>query len=116
MTLNPGSMRSYRAALVLSLLMVGAACTAPSQSEDSAPIDANLVFLTREGCVNTDIMRANLDEALHAMGQSVAYAVVDLDALDNADLRRGYPTPTLLYKNRDVSGLPQPQPPLPEPT
>jgi hypothetical protein len=29
---------------------------------------SNLVFLTRGGCVNTTTMRANLDEALKAMG------------------------------------------------
>jgi len=32
------------------------------------------------------------------------------------DIRRGYPTPTLLFANRDVFGLAVPTPPLPQPT
>jgi hypothetical protein len=46
----------------------------------------------------------------------VNYAVVDLDTLPDTDARRGYPTPTLLYANRDVFDLPEPKPPFPEPT
>jgi hypothetical protein len=74
------------------------------------------VFLTRGGCVNTETMRARLDEALKSMGSTLKYAVVDLDTLADTDARRGYPTPTLLHENRDVFGLPEPKPPLPEPT
>jgi hypothetical protein len=74
------------------------------------------VLLTREGCVMTKTMRANLDEALLSLRPSPTYEVIDLDALPASDVRRGYPTPTLLYANRDVFGLAEPRPPLPEPT
>ena len=60
-------------------------------------------------------MRARLDDALRAMGSTLEYEVLDLDAVPESDLRRGYPTPTLLYGNRDVFDLPVPQPPFPEP-
>jgi hypothetical protein len=32
------------------------------------------------------------------------------------DPRTGYPTPTVLYKNRDLFGMPPPTPPFPEPS
>jgi hypothetical protein len=44
------------------------------------------------------------------------YVVVDLDTLAKTDARSGYPTPTLLYRNRDVFGMPEPTPPVPEPS
>lgn len=69
-----------------------------------------------DACVNTETMRERLDEALKATGSTLKYEVVDLDTLPVTDARRGYPTPTLLYENRDVFGLPEPQPPLPEPS
>jgi len=61
-------------------------------------------------------MRANLNQAAQGLVPPLAFAIVDLDTLPAEDLRRGYPTPTLLYANRDVFGLPQPSPPLPQPT
>ena len=50
-----------------------AACNTPA---DGAATKGNLVFLTRGDCVNTPIMRANLDAALTVLDQSVAYQVV----------------------------------------
>jgi hypothetical protein len=89
---------------------------------DSTPIASTadstgeLVFLTRGGCPNTGVMRGNVDAALKSLGVVSGYRVVDQDTLPDADLRRGYPTPTLLYADRDVFGMPVPKPPLPEPT
>jgi hypothetical protein len=75
-----------------------------------------LVFLTRGGCVNTTVMRGRLDEALKSLGLAVGYEVVDQDTLPEAEVRRRYPTPTLLYEERDVFGMAVPKPPLPAPT
>jgi len=61
-------------------------------------------------------MRSNLDRALKSLGLATGYEVVDQDTLPEADIRRGYPTPTLLYGGRDVFEMPVPKPPLPEPT
>ena len=76
----------------------------------------DLVFLTRGGCVNTTTMRANLDEALKTKGLATDYQFVDLDSLQPTDPRVGYPTPTLLYANRDLFGMAVPTPPFPTPT
>lgn len=43
------------------------------------------------------------------------YQVIDVATLHPTDPRSGYPTPTLLYEGRDLFGLPEPQPPFPEP-
>jgi hypothetical protein len=74
-----------------------------------------LVFITRGACVNTPPLKANLDAALQALRVPADYEVVDLDLVPQSDVRAGYPTPTLLYRNRDLFGMPEPVPPFPEP-
>jgi hypothetical protein len=61
-------------------------------------------------------MQENLVAALKALNRPGAFETVDQDTLPSTDPRVGYPTPTLLYRNRDVFGLAQPTPPYPEPT
>ncbi len=98
---------------VVTLLLLGvlmAMCSA------GATRGGQLVFLTREGCVQTDLMRERLDAALVKAAWPPTYQVVDLASLGPDDARRGYPTPTLLWNGRDVYGMPAPIPPFPEPT
>lgn len=73
-------------------------------------------FLTRSGCVQTTTMRARLDDAITALGKPLPYAVVDLDSLPATDVRKAYPTPTVLYGRVDLFGMEEPKPPYPEPT
>jgi hypothetical protein len=75
-----------------------------------------LTFLTREGCAATQTMLANVRHALGAMPDAPQLQVIDLDTLPRDDVRRGYPTPTLLVDHLDAFGLPHPTPPIPEPT
>ena len=67
-----------------------------------------LVFLTRDVCVNTATMRTNLDAALKALNLPADYQVLDIDTVPATDPRGGYPTPTMLYANRDIFGMPEP--------
>jgi hypothetical protein len=76
----------------------------------------SLVFLTRDGCVNTVTMRANLDDALRSMGLASNYQVIDLATLGATDARGGYPTPTVLHANKDIFGMAEPRPPYAPPT
>jgi hypothetical protein len=76
----------------------------------------HLAFLTRDGCRNTAEMRANLDAALIAQGWPTDYLCIDIGKLPDSDVRTGYPTPTLLYKGRDLFGMPVPQPPYDAPS
>ena len=50
---------------------------------------------------------------MKAPGLVAGYDVVDQDTLPETDVRRGYPTPTLLYADRDIFGMSVPKPPLP---
>lgn len=95
-------------------LVVALSGCGPGQN-DSADM-TSLVFLTREGCANTALLRASLDDALRAMHLPVDYQVIDLATLPATDVRSGYPTPALLYRGRDVFGLAVPLPPYGVPT
>jgi hypothetical protein len=75
-----------------------------------------LAFLTRAECVATDTMRARFDEALTVLRWPKNYAFVDVDSLSDSDPRRGYGTPTILYKNVDLFGMPEPPAQKEEPT
>ena len=98
---------------LIGLVFAAASCSGPPSKKDTA---ANLVFLTREGCVNSATMRANLDEALRNLHRPVVYQLIDQGTLPAADPRTGYPTPTLLAGERDLFGMLIPTPPFPEPT
>lgn len=76
----------------------------------------HLVFLTRDGCVNTVTMRANLDDALKELGLPTDYQFIDADSLAPSDPRGGYGTPTVLYEGHDLFGMDEPTVPHPAPT
>lgn len=99
-------------AVTLLLLAVPTEAARQKRRPPSGP----LVLLTRGGCVNTTTMRTRLDEALARLGVPKAYTVIDADTLADSDVRRGYGTPTVLYDNRDLFGMPEPTPPIPSPT
>ena len=70
-------------------------------------------LLTRDGCPDSARLRSNLDAALAALHAPADYQVLDVETLPASDPRGGYPTPTVLYQNRDVFDIPEP--PLPHP-
>lgn len=100
---------------LLALVLV-AALTSCARPEAPEVLVKDLVFLTRGGCLNTTTMRANLDEALKSLSLPTDYQFIDLATLAPTDPRAGYPTPTLLHRDRDVFGMGVPTPPFPEPT
>jgi hypothetical protein len=84
-------------------------------NDKPASVKADLVFLTREGCVNTPDMVNNLDDALKSLGWPTDYQYIDIAKLPKTDARSGYPTPTVLWKGKDLFGMSVPKPPFPEP-
>ena len=70
-----------------------------------------LTFLTRDDCANTPDMMFNVDDALKALGWPTDYQMLNIGKLKPSDVRTGYPTPTLLWKGKDVFGMPAPKPP-----
>ena len=75
-----------------------------------------MVFLTRDECSQTAEMVRNLDQALKSLGWPRDYEMVDIGTLRNDDVRTGYPTPSVLWKGRDIFGLPTPTPPYDVPS
>ncbi|QOJ01015.1 MAG: hypothetical protein HRU70_11110 [Phycisphaeraceae bacterium] len=76
---------------------------------NSAP--PTIELLGFEGCPNTPAMRDNLKAALTAVGEGWTFKDTDQERLPEDDLRRGYPTPTVLVNGRDLYGLPVPTAP-----
>ena len=74
----------------------------------------DLVFLPRDGCVNSPDMVHSLDDALKSLRWARDYQYIDIGKLPQKDARTGYPTPTLLWKNTDIFGMTVPTPPFPE--
>ena len=88
-----------------------------AKAEAARPsVKNDLVFLTRDGCVNTPDMLNNVDDALRALGFSLDYEVINLASLPATDARLGYPTPTVLVRGHDIYGMPEPTLPFPEPS
>jgi hypothetical protein len=85
-------------------------------ADTPASVKPDLVFLTRDGCVNTPDMVNNLGDALKSLGWPTDYQYIDIGKLPKTDARTGYPTPTLLWKRNDLFGMPVPTPPFPEPS
>ena len=77
----------------------------------TAPTMKDLTFLTRDGCVNTPDMVNNLDDALKALKLPTDYQYIDIGKLPKDDPRTGYPTPTILWKGKDIFGMSAPKPP-----
>lgn len=95
---------------------LGGCAQPPTPAAEQKDPMTQLVFLTRDGCVNTVTMRANLDEALQGLGMPSTYQFIDADTLQPSDPRGGYGTPTVLYENRDLFGMDEPAVPHPAPT
>jgi hypothetical protein len=96
-----------RLTISLALSVIVAACSPP---------DSGLVLLTRDGCVQADTMRERLGAALAKAGWPETFRVVDVATLKKGDSRSGYPTPTLLYHERDVFPMQTPPPSFTDPT
>jgi hypothetical protein len=90
-------------------LLLALAWGSPSTMKD-------LTFLTRDGCVNTPDMVNNLDDALTGLKLPKDYQFIDIGKLPKDDSRTGYPTPTILWKGKDIFGMAVPKPPYDAPS
>lgn len=63
------------------------------------------------GCPNTPELRDNLKAALASIGKGWTFTDTNQEALPEHDLRRGWPTPTVLVNGRDLFGMPAPTAP-----
>lgn len=76
-----------------------------------SPTQPKIELLGFPDCPNTPAMRHNLKAALASIGKGWTFTDTDQEKLPEGDLRRGYPTPTILVNDRDLYGLPVPTAP-----
>jgi len=96
-------------AIVLLTLAMAVSSDPPTSVRD-------LTFLTRDDCVNTPDMMISTDDALSALHWPHDFQVVNIGKLPRTDVRTGYPTPTLLWKGKDIFAMPAPKPPYDTPS
>src|SRR5262245_17461982 len=113
-------MRRYCITILVGGLLLCAcrerAANPPPATARPSSLKPDLVFVTRDGVTTTPDMAANLDDALSVLRLPLDYQVINLKNLSTTDPRIGYPTPTVLYRNRDLFDMPEPTPPYPEPS
>ncbi len=71
----------------------------------------NIELLGFPGCPNTPTLRQHLREASASISETMAFTDVNQESLPSSDLRRGWPTPTILVNGRDLFGMPTPTSP-----
>ena len=100
-------------ALALATVCAAASsgCGSNSATLRSGPMTTHqptIELLGFPDCPNTPVMRANLAAALASIGLGWTFQETNQEQLPESDIRRGYPTPTVLLGGRDVFGLPVP--------
>lgn len=83
-----------------------AATTAPPQGHAM-----QIELLGFPDCPNTPAMRENLTAALKNLGGGLTFTDTNQEALPEHDLRRGWPTPTVLVNGADLFGMAPPTAP-----
>lgn len=111
-------MRHAAAFPLLFLLLAGlAGCSynqaspAPADPASGAHAMHTLEILSFDGCPNTPPVVEATEAAVRSLGDDWQLVRVDLEALPEDDLRRGYGSPTILYKGSDLFGQPAPSSP-----
>jgi hypothetical protein len=109
--------RPYRQLTWVAVPVLGllAGCAAhPDHAARSAPMTVaqpKIELLGFPDCPNTPALRNNLKAALAAIGAGWTFTDTNQEQLAESDIRRGYPTPTILVNDRDLYGLPVPTAP-----
>jgi hypothetical protein len=99
--------------IILALLLCGCgSANVEVRKESALSIHApKIELLGFGGCPNTPILRERLKAAVNAVNSRWTFVDIDQESLGPDDLRRGYPTPTILVNGRDLYGLPVPHEP-----
>ncbi|GMU39050.1 MAG: hypothetical protein KJ057_17355 [Phycisphaerae bacterium] len=75
------------------------------------PQAMKIELLGSPDCPNTAIIREHLRTALKSIGADLTFQDINQDALPQSDLRRGWPTPTVLVNGRDLFDMAPPNSP-----
>jgi hypothetical protein len=100
------------ASLAALMLAVLTGCASPTvqtaRSESVKTQQPTIELLGFPDCPNTPELRDNLAAALSSMGKGWTFTDTNQEKLPESDLRRGWPTPTILVNGRDLFGMPAP--------
>lgn len=72
------------------------------------PQAMNIELLGFPGCPNTPVLRENLRAALKSVDGELSFHDVNQETLPDTDIRRGWPTPTILVNGADLFGMAAP--------
>jgi len=92
-----------------SLFFVG--CDSSQNRDDATSGDHavhTIQVLYFDGCPNTPPVIQSAKAAARDLGDDWRVEAIDLESLSEDDTRRGYGSPTVLYQDRDLFGLPTP--------
>lgn len=100
----------------LTAIVAGVASCASNQrpasrSQTMHAAQPAIELLGFPGCPNTPELRESLRAALTSIGEGWTFKDTNQEALPVHDLRRGWPTPTILVNGRDLFGMPAPTAP-----
>ena len=107
-------MRIAPALLAIALVLVHQAGCAPRRPATVAAPEGQAMkieLLGFPGCPNTPAMRDNLRAALQCMGGGMTFTDTNQESLPEGDMRRGWPTPTVLVNGADLFGMAPPSAP-----
>ncbi len=93
--------------LLLAALATAGCATTPRKAGPMRTIEV----LGFQGCPNTPPLLANTRAAVARLGLEASVTYINQETLPEGDLRRGWPTPTVLVDGRDLFGMPAPTSP-----
>ncbi len=101
-------------ALSVSMMLLAGCATPTATTTRTTPMNAEqpqIELLGFPDCPNTPEMREHLTAALASIGKGWSFTDTNQEKLPEGDLRRGWPTPTILISGRDLFGMPAPTAP-----
>ncbi|RMH13641.1 MAG: hypothetical protein D6695_03450 [Planctomycetota bacterium] len=100
--------------LLIAVTILHAGCRSMNVSQSNkerGSAERRLTVLYFDGCPNTPPVIAAAQQAAALLGSEWSVHTVDLEALPEDDLRRGYGSPTVLLESKDLFGAPTPTTP-----
>ncbi len=95
-------------ALVCALAACDGTRPGPATNAAANATQPAIELLGFPDCPNTPAMRDHLEAALASMGRGWTFKDTNQEELPENDLRRGWPTPTILINGDDLFGMPAP--------
>ena len=98
---------------VLLWVVLVSGCVSGTMRDDQHTLNGARVMHTIQvlyfdGCPNTPPVIEAARAVAEDLGEDWEVEMIDLESLPQRDTRRGYGSPTILFEDRDLFGLPEP--------